>query len=63
MKKSHKMPMPMKAAKAAGGPMTMEKAKAGKHKPTGINSKVKKAPIPQTVATTTFGQKTPTQKS
>lgn len=61
MTKSHKVPMPKAAAK--GGKPTMEKAGHGKHKPTGVNAKVKKEPIPQTVATTNFGQKTPTQKS
>ena len=62
MKKPHKMPMPAKAAAAAGGPTTMEKAKAGKHKPTGVNKRVEKESVPQTVARTTYGQPTPTQK-
>lgn len=57
------MKMPAKAAKAAGGHTTKEKAKAGKHKPTGVNTPMKKEPVPQTVARTTFGEKSPTQKS
>lgn len=62
MKKPHKMPMPKKAAKAAGGKTTMEKAKAGKHKGTGVNALMHKEPVPQVVATTTYGKPTPTQK-
>ena len=62
MRKPTKMAMPKKAAKAAGGPSTMEKAKAGKRKGTGVNALMKKESVPQTVATTNYGQPKPTQK-
>ena len=63
MKKPHKMPMPKKAAKAAGGKTITEKPKSGKHKGTGVNALMHKEPIPQTVATTTYGSIRPTQKT
>ena len=53
------MKMPKKAAKAAGGPTTMEKPKGGK---TGVNKAMKKASVPQTVAKTTYGDIKPRQK-
>ena len=56
------MKMPKKAAKAAGGPVTKEKANAGKHKPTGVNKPAVKESIPQVVAKTTFGDIKPRQK-
>ena len=62
MKKPHKMAMPKKAAKAAGGKTTTEKPKAGKHKPTGINALMNPPSVPQTVAKTTYGLPKPTQK-
>jgi len=62
MRKPTKMATPKKAAKAAGGPTTMEKAKSGKRKGTGVNALMKKESVPQTVATTTYGQPKPTQR-
>jgi len=61
LKKPLKTTMPKAAAK--GGPETMEKPKAKvKGKGTGVNTKVKKEPVPQVVARTTYGHPTPTQK-
>jgi len=62
MRKPTKMAMPKKAAKAAGGPATKEKANHGKRKGTGVNALMKQEPVPQIKATTTYGQPKPTQK-
>jgi hypothetical protein len=63
MKKPHKMAMPKKAAKAAGGKTTTEKPKAGKHKPTGVNKPMVKESVPQVVSKTTYGSIMSRQKT